>query len=149
MGDRSYQTSRTIDAPATTVWSLLADAESYSEWNEAVVRIEGPIDHGRTIKLVSVVSPQRTFKLEVTEMEAPGRMVWSDGMPLGLFTGKRTYTLDDHGGGRTQFTMVEEFSGPLAGIVTKAIPDLTDSFDTFADGLKSAAEGRAAADSAD
>ena len=38
---------------------------------------------------------------------------------------------------------VEEFTGPLAGLITKAIPDLTTSFDTFADGLKAAAEAEA------
>jgi len=33
---------------------------------------------------------------------------------------------------------------PLAGLITKAIPDLTPSFDTFADGLKTAAEDQIA-----
>jgi hypothetical protein len=36
--------------------------------------------------------------------------------------------------------MVEAFTGPLAGLITKAIPDLTASFDMFADCLKEAAE---------
>jgi len=66
-------------------------------------------------------------------------MVWSDGMPLGLFRGVRTYRLDPAGSG-TAFSMTEEFSGPLAGLITKAIPDLTESFNQFADGLKAAAE---------
>jgi len=39
--------------------------------------------------------------------------------------------------------MAEVFSGPLAPLITKAIPDMTESFEIFADGLKSAAEGRA------
>ncbi len=37
--------------------------------------------------------------------------------------------------------MDEVYSGPLAPLITKAIPDLTDSFAQFADGLKAAAEG--------
>ncbi|MEO6144556.1 MAG: SRPBCC domain-containing protein [Dermatophilaceae bacterium] len=140
MGTRSYRASRSINAPAATVWALLANAEGYADWNDAVVSIQGPIREGETIKLVSSVSPKRTFKLRVTQMQAPSRMVWSDGMPLGLFTGERTYSITDNGDGRSEFTMVEEFTGPLAGLVTKAIPDLTDSFGTFADGLKNAAE---------
>jgi hypothetical protein len=36
--------------------------------------------------------------------------------------------------------MTEEYTGLLAGLFTKAIPDLTESFDLFADGLKVAAE---------
>lgn len=39
--------------------------------------------------------------------------------------------------------MAEVFSGPLAPLITKAIPDLTESFEMFADGLETAAEGRA------
>lgn len=140
---RAYRASRTIDAPASTVWALLTDAGTYDDWNDAVISIEGPIRQGGTIKLVSVVDPKRTFKLKVTEMQAPSRMVWSDGMPLGLFTGERTYTVADRGDGGSDFTMVEEFTGPLAGLITRAIPDLTESFNTFADGLKTAAEARA------
>jgi hypothetical protein len=36
--------------------------------------------------------------------------------------------------------MTEDFTGPLAGLISTSIPDLTDSFDMFADGLKAAAE---------
>ncbi len=144
MGARSYQVSRTIDAPAAVVWSLLTDASSYARWNQAVVSIEGPIAEGNRIALVSVADPKRTFRLRVAEMRAPHRMVWTDGMPLGLFTGRRTYTIEDRGAGGSEFTMVEAFTGPLAGLITKAIPDLTESFSTFADGLKAAAEADAA-----
>jgi hypothetical protein len=43
---------------------------------------------GGSIKLVSIASPQRTFSLRVTSMQARVTMVWSDGMPLGLFRGR-------------------------------------------------------------
>ena len=39
-----------------------------------------------------------------------------------------------------EFSMTEEFTGPLAGLITTAIPDMTESFNQFADGLKTAAE---------
>ena len=140
MGARNYEVHRSIDAPATKVWGLLTNAAGYADWNQAVVSIEGPIHQGERIRLVSVADPKRTFKLRVDEMTEPTRMVWSDGMPLGLFTGRRTYTITDTGDGRSEFTMTEAFTGPLAGLITKAIPDLTDSFDLFADSLKQAAE---------
>ena len=140
---REYRASRTIDAPPTTVWALLTDAESYDDWNDAVISITGPIRPGGTINLVSVVDPKRTFTLTVTQMREPSRMVWSDGMPLGLFRGERTYTVTDRGDGGSDFTMVEEFTGLLAGLITRAIPDMTESFTTFADSLKTAAEARA------
>jgi hypothetical protein len=72
-------------------------------------------------------------------MEAPLRMVWSDGMPLGLFRGVRTYQLRPFSAGTT-FSMTEEFTGPLSNLIARSIPDLTESFNQFADGLKAAAE---------
>lgn len=40
----------------------------------------------------------------------------------------------------TTFSVTEEFTWPLSGLIAKSIPDLTDSFNQFADGLKAAAE---------
>jgi hypothetical protein len=139
MTAKAYSVTRDIEAPPQVVWDLLTDPSSYQEWNPAVLSIEGAMSPGGTIRLVSIASPERTFSLTVTSMRAPARMVWSDGMPLGLFRGVRTYRLDPAGSG-TAFSMTEEFSGPLAGLITKAIPDLTESFNQFADGLKAAAE---------
>jgi hypothetical protein len=139
MASTSYSASRDIQAPPEVVWALLTDPASYQEWNPAVLRIEGVMSPGGSLKLVSIASPQRTFSLRVTSMQAPVSMVWSDGMPFGLFRGVRTYRLDPVRSG-TSFSMAEEFTGPLAGLITKSIPDLTDSFNTFADGLKAAAE---------
>lgn len=135
----SYLVERTIDASPERVWSLLTDAAGYPDWNPAVLSLQGRIHVGEKIKLVSVVNPKRTFTLTVTELDQPHRMVWADGMPLGLFRGVRTYALRPHGDG-TAFSMKEVYSGPLAPMITKAIPDMTESFGQFADGLKTAAE---------
>ena len=134
-----YHVSRSISAPIDEVWALLTDSTTYDDWNPAVISIEGHIRAGEPISLVSIVNPKRSFNLKVTEMDAPNRMVWSDGMPLGLFRGDRTYELVQ-GDGSTTFSMTEEYTGPLAPLITKTIPDMTDSFDQFADGLKAAAE---------
>ncbi len=138
----SYHVSRRISAPADRVWEILTDASKYRDWNRAVVSIEGTIGLGNAISLVSIVNPKRTFRLHITEMTRPHRLVWSDGMPLGLFKGERTYRLDERDGA-TEFSMTEAFSGLLAGAFTKAIPDLTESFNLFADSLKTAAEAPA------
>ncbi|MEA2673666.1 MAG: hypothetical protein QOI92_858 [Chloroflexota bacterium] len=134
-----YTVSRRINAAPEKVWALLADAAGYRAWNRAVISIEGTIATGNTVSLVSTANPKRTFKLRVTEMAVPRRMVWSDGMPLGLFKGERTYLVEPREG-VTHFEMTEEYTGLLAGVFTKAIPDLTESFNVFADSLKAAAE---------
>ena len=139
-----YTVSRRIDAPTDKVWDLLTDASNYGRWNRAVVSIEGRIAAGETVSLISIANPKRTFRLHVSEMTAPTRMVWRDGMPLGLFTGERTYRVEPREG-ETHFEMTEAYTGLLAGVFTKAIPDLTESFNLFADSLKTAAEAPAPA----
>lgn len=61
-------------------------------------------------------------------------------MPLGLFTGVRTFTLRPTTDGTTEFSMKEEYRGALAPLITRSIPDLTESFGEFADSLKTASE---------
>ncbi len=74
--------------------------------------------------------------------DEPKLIVLRGGMPLGLFTGERTYTLENEGS-PTRFTMREQYSGLLASVIFKSIPDLGPSFQQFADGLKRQAEARA------
>jgi hypothetical protein len=134
-----YKVALPISAPAQRVWDLLVDAPGYKRWNSSVVSLDGEIAAQGTIKLVSAVNPGRTFALTVTGMDPPHRMVWSGGMPLGLFTGTRTFVIEAATGG-CRFSMSEVYTGPLSGLFFKSIPDLTDSFKQFADGLKTAAE---------
>ena len=94
MAARSYRVSRAIEAPSAVVWALLIDTAGYARWNRAVLRIDGSIERGSTIRLVSVAAPKRTFALRVAELTEPTRMVWASGMPLGLFRGRRTFTIE-------------------------------------------------------
>ncbi len=138
----SYAVRRSIDAPPQVIWDLLTDASGYARWNPAVLEITGRIAAGEKIELTSIVNPKRSFKLDVAKADPPHEMVWADGMPLGLFKGVRTYVLTPNADGTTEFSMEEVFSGLLAPLITRSIPDMTDSFQQFADGLKSAAESR-------
>lgn len=67
-------------------------------------------------------------------------MVWRCGMPLGLFTGTRTYLLVQQPDGRLKFEVAEAFKGLMAPLITRSIPDLQPAFDEFAKCLKIAAE---------
>lgn len=139
MAARRTEVVREIAADPKRVWEVLADVGAWANWNPTIISIDGAAVAETKVKLVSTLSPKRTFTLNVDEVAAPRRMVWSDGMPLGLFTGTRTYTVEPAGDGAV-FTMVEEYSGPMAGLVIRSIPDLTESFAEFADGLQQAVE---------
>jgi hypothetical protein len=69
-------------------------------------------------------------------------MVWAGGMPLGLFTGIRSFVLTAAASGGVRFAMDETYDGLLAPLVTRSIPDLQPAFDTFAADLKHRAEAQ-------
>ena len=135
-----HDVSRTINATPEAIWAILADGPSWPEWDPGLDRIEGRIALGEKIKVVTKLSPDRTFPVEVTEFEPARRMAWSGGMPLGLFKGVRTFTLSPRDEGATDFRMREEFSGPLLPLIGRSMPDLQPAFEQFGDGLKQRAE---------
>ncbi len=137
-----YRSDAQIAAPPDVVRSVLTDAGGYADWESGVVRVEGRIVDGGTIRVFSEVSPERAFPVTVTLDD--GGMTWTGGMPLGLFRGVRRFDVTRDGGG-TRFRMVERFSGPLTRVMARSMPDLQPSFDQFATGLKAEAERRVTA----
>jgi hypothetical protein len=137
---KAYQATTTIAAAPDAIWALLTNAAGYPEWDPGVDRIEGRIAPGEKITAYTKLSPGRAFPVTVTEFEPGRRMTWASGLPLGLFKGQRTFTLLPKGDGVTEFTLREEFSGPLLALIGRTIPDLTSTFEQFAAGLKGRAE---------
>jgi hypothetical protein len=120
---KSYEAKSVIDAPPDQVWAALVDAAGYPTWDSGVDKVDGRIAAGET----------------VTDFQPAQRMVWTGGMPLGLFKGVRTFTLAPQGDS-TQFTVREEYTGPLLPLIWRSMPDLGPSFTQFATGLKQRVE---------
>jgi hypothetical protein len=137
---KAYDATSTIEAGPDVIWAILTDGPKYTEWDSGIERVEGHIGPGEKISVFSKVNPGRAFPVRVTEFRPGQKMVWSGGMPLGLFKGVRTFTLSHHGDGQTEFTMREEYTGPLVSMIWRSMPDLGPSFKQFADGLKERAE---------
>lgn len=136
-----YRVEKSISATPEAIWAILIDAPIYPEWNPAVQKIEGVIAPGETLKLTATVNPKRAFKLKVTDFTPPRAMTWTGAMPLGMFKGVRTFTVDPQDDDSSSFTMQESYSGWMSGPMTKSMPDLTESFEQFASGLKTKVEG--------
>jgi uncharacterized protein YndB with AHSA1/START domain len=136
---RAYEASSTIDATPEQVWSVLTNIAAWPDWDSGVTKVDGRLALGEKLSVAVKANPGRVFPVRVVTMSEPKRMVFRGGMPLGLFTGQRTYDLVPEGTG-TLFTMREEYTGPLAGMIFKSIPDLGPSFRQFAEGLKHQAE---------
>ena len=134
-----YKTSIEISATTEQVWLALTEDLQRDPTPYGILRIDGDLFLTSRIKIWSEVAPKRAFALRVTTFQAPHEMVWQGGMPFGLFTGTRTFTLSVIGD-KTMFEMQEVFRGALAGLIVKSIPDLTPSFEKFARALKEKAE---------
>jgi hypothetical protein len=133
----AYDVSVEIDAAPEVVWALLTDASRIPEWNSAVSAIYGQIAEGETLA-VKVPFSDRTFKLKVSDVQAPRRMMWSDGFAP-MFRGARTYEVTPTERG-CRFVMREEFSGVMLPMIAGSLPDFTASFEAWANDLRAAAE---------
>ena len=137
---KQFQAAATINASPEAVWSILTDANAYPSFDPYCDKIEGEIAPGQKIKAFSKLSLGRAFPVKVTEFEPGRRMVWAGGMPLGLFKGERTFSLNPGENGTVHFDMREVFSGPMLALIGKSLPDMTEPFQKFAEGLKAKAE---------
>lgn len=135
----TFEAETHIAADAARIWSILTDARRLVSSGLGLTRLDGDIAPGARMSLWSEVSPARAFSLRVGAFDPPRMMTWEGGMPLGLFRGVRTFMLTPESGG-VRFHMREVFSGPMAPMIVKSIPDLTPSFKKFASGLKRLAE---------
>ena len=137
---KTYQASITINAAPEKIWGLLVDASGYPTWDPGMERVEGLLAFGERVKFFTKLSPEQAFPVKVTAFAPGEKMVLTGGMPFGLFKSERTHTLTASEDGQTRFHTSETFSGPLYGLFGKNIPDLTESFEAFAMGLKNQAE---------
>lgn len=137
---RSVEVSRHIAATPQKIWAVLTNAQTLASGPFGITKLEGEIVENGNLKLFAEVSGGRAFKLKVKTFQENECMVWQGGMPLGLFTGTRTFRLTAAQDG-TQFHMKEVFTGLMSGLIWKTMPDLNPAFQQFADALENHATG--------
>jgi hypothetical protein len=139
---KQYSTTVIIRTDPEAVWAILTDGPGYANWNPEICRVDGQIVLGKKIKAHVVLHGGKVqpVSVRVIELEPMRRMVWKGGMPLGLFTGLRTFSLTAHKGGIVEFTMHVHFSGLMSGLIAKSLGDRQPDIDAFAAGLKKWAE---------
>ncbi len=135
-----FKADTTISAPAETVWSILTDVRSYPDWDPFCEKILGSVAPGAKLKVYSKLAPGRAFAVKVTRLDPPSVMVWSGGMPFGLFRGTRSFTLSPTDEGALRFTLHEVFDGLVLPLIARSMPDMTEAFQAFCAGLKTRAE---------
>jgi hypothetical protein len=137
---KTFQVSTCIRATKDALWEILTDASKYATWNTTVDKVEGRIAPDEKVTVHAKINPGRAFPVKVTAFVPGQRMVWTGGMPLGLFKGERTFTLTQRDDGQVEFRMAEAYSGLLSPLIERSLPNLQPAFDEFAAALKKRAE---------
>jgi uncharacterized protein YndB with AHSA1/START domain len=136
-----YEASTTINSGPETVWRILTDAEQHADWDPTHARIEGRIAPGEAIVLHHRGNRQpKTLPMQVTEFEPPKRMIWTGGgMPEAIFKGEHIVTLTpEHRNVHVSLRL--EFTGTMAFVLTKCIPDPTPDLAAFLQALRERCE---------
>jgi hypothetical protein len=139
---KAFSSTITIAATPETIWAILTDGAHYPEWDPNAIRIEGQIALGQKIVIYTKVAPGRAFPVTVKEFVPGKQMMWASGMPFGLFTGERTFTLTPQPDGQILFVLREEFRGLMLAMIGPSLPDMAEPFQQFTAGLKARAEGQ-------
>ncbi len=137
---KAFTTTTTINAAPDTIWRILTDGPAYQAWDPNMVSLQGTIAPDEQLTIHTKLSPNQAFTPKVVAFEPGRKMVWQSGMPLGLFQGVRTFTLEPQGQTQTTFSMREEFSGLLLPLIGRSIPDMNATFAAFGAALKERAE---------
>ena len=125
MGVSEYVTVATILAPADRVWAILDGHLAGDARFTARVRLG--------------TGAVRSVSMKVTLFEPPSRMEWTGGLPLGLFVGRRMYTVTPRVG-VTEFRMQLNMTGLLAPLIIRSVGDRQTEIDSFSAALKKRAE---------
>ena len=101
-----------IEAPASRVWEILADNESYPEWNPYHVSVRGELEAGRKLEVVLHKPNGERVEIEPRVMRVvPMReLTWGGGV-AGIFYGEHVFALEEIDAADTRLVHKEDFVG--------------------------------------
>jgi hypothetical protein len=136
--------SATVDiaAPPDQVWGVLADLDSYPEWNPFIQSASGRLAGGATLTLRLVPAQGRamTFRPRVLAVQPCVLLRWVGRLIMpGIFDGTHQFALEDLGG-YTHLTQSETFGGILVPFTGTTISRTEGDFRALNQALKQRAE---------
>jgi hypothetical protein len=139
---RTISASVDISASPQEVWAVLADLQSYGEWNPFIQSASGQLAEGATLTLRMVTSQGRamTFRPRVLVAKPAAMLRWIGRLIIpGIFDGTHQFALEDLGG-QTRVTQSETFRGILIPFTGKIITQTETDFRNLNQALKQRVE---------
>jgi hypothetical protein len=136
-----------IDAPVETVWGILWELETWSEWNPFITKVEGSATPDSRLRVTIQPPGGKAMVLAPTvlEVEPLHELRWRGRLLLpGIFTGEHSFVLDSNHDDGCHFVHSERFTGILVPFFKKMLTGPTkQGFEAMNQALKERAEARA------
>lgn len=123
---REIRTEIEIDAAPERVWEVLADLDSYAEWNPHVTSGRGELRAGESIEITvdRIGDKPRTMTVRVSAVDPPRRLQWIGTVgSKWLFEGRHTFDLHSLDDGHSRVVNHEQVSGLLTSFVLSEDPE--------------------------
>lgn len=136
--------SATVDIAATRqeVWAVLADLDSYCDWNPFIQSASGQLLVGGilTMKFVSAQGRAMIIRPKVLKVQPGALLSWKGGVIMsGIFDGTHRFVLESSEG-NTRVTQSEQFQGVLVPFMRGTIDATVDNFRALNQALKERVE---------
>jgi len=144
---KQIRTEILIDAPASTVWKILTDFDSYPDWNPFIKSFKGEPTKGKRFSVIIQLPDAKpmTFKPVCLELNDYKEFRWLGHLFIkGLFDGEHIFELSEKNG-KTTFIQRENFRGILVPLLWNQIHAKTrKGFEMMNEKLKEKAENNLA-----
>ncbi|MEX0762164.1 MAG: SRPBCC domain-containing protein [Dehalococcoidia bacterium] len=141
MNARGIRAEVDLEAPASRVWAILMDFDSYKEWNPFMIGVSGGVEKGASVRVTAVTPSGKQFRFEpqIVDVTPGKRFSWREGSS-GLFERVVVFEVDSLDVARSRFIHSAEFRGALVPFKSGAIRDLEAGYTTMNEALKARAE---------
>jgi hypothetical protein len=121
---REIKTETNINAPASTVWSILTDFQRFPEWNPFITKASGQIKENAQLK-IRIEPPDSSamyFKPTVTRIKEEREFGWLGRLWIpGIFDGEHVFEIEPINKNKIHFVQREKFKGLLVPLLWKSL----------------------------
>ena len=132
-----------IDAPASSVWAVITDFDSYPQWNPFVVSAKSSLKPGEPIDMkVKLLGPvQRQVEIILDVEEGKGFRYCMKPFPFGALSSERSHNIIDLGDDRCRYQSHFHLQGWMMPLVRGLMrPALHRGFGGMSEAIKQRAE---------